>query len=789
LWLKADAITGVADGAKLATWVDSSGNGQDATQPTEANQPTYMASGRNGLPTVKFDDLDADSTPNGVQFMNSSAAIQTKAGASFTAFAVFRTDDTGITGSALEGRDNLLQPLDVDTSNLGRTVLFLDTSSGVHKLRSVSAQGAMVAQSDYTPGSWGMATILQDASASTLSLFVDGAPDQTVPIGAEGGQNGGWRLGATKQGHGGLKGQFAEILVYDRALTSAERQQAERYLAKKWSLPASTTQTFAMRAVTVGNAAVDITDSAGLLLPADITTVFVAGTTLVLNPSFELDKDSGVGTAPVTGWAIGGGNVGMAENANPFLSVEDLTIPDRRKVLRIQNSGSISQTIKGLRPGQLYGLQFFYNRRSSGYSPDIDLSLQVNFAGQELAKYDALVPAAMNGLTDYYFQELRFTPTAASELLEFKTTASGDATLFLDAVSIIPRLTVEIAVMNSRFEGSAMGANWPGYLQPDRVAGWICGGGGYGVNAYSPKTFFVEPFLDNGINSDQDNAFFGQGGVTMKPTVAGLTAGQRYTLVVDYNCRDGRGQGSNLDPQPGQMDVSFEGASVLTTPEFPPVDTIKPWPGFRHTLPFYQAFVPITPSADTAELIIAHVGVVGDETLLVENVRIVPGARTPPSITKGLDDQAVTAGTKVTFAVMAAGTPPLGYRWYEDGVPLADGNGLSGTTTSTLTINAAATANAGTYSVLVTDGVGVVGSAAALAVEAAADVILGVGVDSGQVLLSWPTAATGFRLQHAPALPANGTWQDEPAPAVQNGPNWEVRISPTAAQRFYRLTQ
>ena len=552
----------------------------------------------------------------------------------------------------------------------------------------------------------------------------------------------------------------------------------------------NTTQPFRARAVTVGNAAVNITDSAGLLLPTDITTIFVAGTTFVLNPSFELDKDSGVGTAPVTGWTTGGANIGMAAAGNAFLSAEDLTIPDRQNVLRIQGSGTVSQTIRGLQPGKLYGLQFFYNRRSTGYDPSIGLDLQVSFGGQQLATYQALVPASANGLTDYYFQELRFTPSAATGVLEFKTVAGGDATLFLDAVSIVPRLAGEITVVNSSFEGSAMGANWPGYLQPARLAGWLCAGGGYGVNAYSPKTFFVEPFLDNGINSDQDNAFFGQGAVTAQQTVTGLTPGQAYTLVFDYNARDGRPQNSSVAPNLGQVEVSLDGNVVLTTSEFPPVDTLSPWPGFRHTKPFYQAFVPFSAAADTTQLQIAHIGVVGDETLLLDNVRIVPGSHTPPSITKELVPQTVQAGATVTFSVSASGSG-LSYRWLLDGVPLADGGAVSGTATATLTITQAQVTDAGTYTVLATDGLGVVGSAALLTVEApVANVSVAIAFAAGKVVISWPVDATGYKLQRASALPAQSAdWTDETTVAVQVGANWEVQVDPTGTRRFYRLVK
>lgn len=53
-WFKADAITGLANGAAVATWMDAGGNGYNAMQPVNANQPVYVASAINGRPAVRF---------------------------------------------------------------------------------------------------------------------------------------------------------------------------------------------------------------------------------------------------------------------------------------------------------------------------------------------------------------------------------------------------------------------------------------------------------------------------------------------------------------------------------------------------------------------------------------------------------------------------------------------------------------------------------------------------------------------------------------------------------------
>lgn len=60
LWLRASAITPVADGTAVATWSDASGNARDATQATGTKQPLYRtaANGIGGRPALDFDGTD-----------------------------------------------------------------------------------------------------------------------------------------------------------------------------------------------------------------------------------------------------------------------------------------------------------------------------------------------------------------------------------------------------------------------------------------------------------------------------------------------------------------------------------------------------------------------------------------------------------------------------------------------------------------------------------------------------------------------------------------------------------
>ncbi len=71
-----------------------------------------------------------------------------------------------------------------------------------------------------------------------------------------------------------------------------------------------------------------------------------------------------------------------------------------------------------------------------------------------------------------------------------------------------------------------------------------------------------------------------------------------------------------------------------------------------------------------------------------------------PIITTAPVAQTATAGQSVTFSVTASGTGPFTYQW------LFDGSDISGATGSSYTISSVSSANAGSYSVMVSDAYG-----------------------------------------------------------------------------------
>jgi hypothetical protein len=72
-----------------------------------------------------------------------------------------------------------------------------------------------------------------------------------------------------------------------------------------------------------------------------------------------------------------------------------------------------------------------------------------------------------------------------------------------------------------------------------------------------------------------------------------------------------------------------------------------------------------------------------------------------PTINASPASQSVCAGSAAAFSVSATGAPPLSYQWRKGGTI------LPGATASTLTLNPATAADAGSYDVVVTDGLGV----------------------------------------------------------------------------------
>ena len=85
----------------------------------------------------------------------------------------------------------------------------------------------------------------------------------------------------------------------------------------------------------------------------------------------------------------------------------------------------------------------------------------------------------------------------------------------------------------------------------------------------------------------------------------------------------------------------------------------------------------------------------------------------PPVITVQPQSLTNTAGTTARFSAAATGSAPLGYQWRLNGVGLANGGRISGVKTNNLSVINVQVTDAGSYTLVVNNAVGVVTSAVA----------------------------------------------------------------------------
>ena len=127
----------------------------------------------------------------------------------------------------------------------------------------------------------------------------------------------------------------------------------------------------------------------------------------------------------------------------------------------------------------------------------------------------------------------------------------------------------------------------------------------------------------------------------------------------------------------------------------------------------------------------------------------------PPAITAQPQSLTNVAGTTASFSATATGSAPLIYRWQLNGLILANGGGISGATTNTLTIASVQATNAGSYTVVVSNAAGAVTSAVAtLTVSGPPTIILepaSQSVDEGN--------SVTFSVMAAGTLPLSCQWR------------------------------
>lgn len=216
LWLKADDITGVANGAALTvTWLDASGNSFGASQTNGTYRPTYQSTAANGKPAVTFDGVD--------DFLDNAHAYDAR-----TVFAVFRVS------SSTQNNTELAQIW----GNYGEGAqVGPDPRSGTNAF-GYSFDGGGSGSARYGMNGGGLSTVAYTNNNSDPWAYnqwelvsVEFSATQTITRQVIGSLYPAFTVGTHQFG-----GSLAELIVFNDTLNTARRTIIENYLAAKYGL-------------------------------------------------------------------------------------------------------------------------------------------------------------------------------------------------------------------------------------------------------------------------------------------------------------------------------------------------------------------------------------------------------------------------------------------------------------------------------------------------------------------------------------------------------------------------
>lgn len=270
LWLKASTGLLLGPTGGVTNWADQSGNGNDAIQSDETRAPRPTP-GPNG-PSLAFDGVDDFMDVVDSDSISITGDITTFFVVKFADFVTYR----GVWGKTAGAAGNIPAPTDLYTSP-GSGQLNFFRGDG-------SAFGAVTAPRGFGANTFvvGAAEMAGTAVRLYYNGVLNGSGAITAPV-ADG--NGTLRLGSRADGVTRMKGEMAEVLIFNHSLSDAERRAVEVYLGQKYAV--------GVVAGTNSTPVIAITSPAGPLLqaPANITVSAVASDTDGSIASVQLFRD------------------------------------------------------------------------------------------------------------------------------------------------------------------------------------------------------------------------------------------------------------------------------------------------------------------------------------------------------------------------------------------------------------------------------------------------------------------------------------------------------------------
>ena len=214
-WFRASDVT--LSGSNVTTWQDISGSTNNATNG--ANQPTLVTGAVNGLPAVNFSGSQFLQLPAGMANFTSGMTVMAVAKPVSVA-AGARIFDFGNGATS----DNVIMSLPSTTG------LTFSTYNGSTASSATSSSGVTLGQFQLLEAAYNgtnTATLCQNSSQLTQSTTMQTLNNLT---------RNSCFLGQDFAAGNRFNGQIAELLIWNRQLTVAERAAAEGYLLSKYQL-------------------------------------------------------------------------------------------------------------------------------------------------------------------------------------------------------------------------------------------------------------------------------------------------------------------------------------------------------------------------------------------------------------------------------------------------------------------------------------------------------------------------------------------------------------------------
>ena len=221
LHLDASLITGLSNGDNVSQWRDQSDNGNNFAQSGN-NRPSYRTSAINNLPAVRFDGTNDYMTGNRWSSYATSTA--------YTVFVVGKATNVNTNSDRGDRNDGFWG----DTG--GNVAQFLRSSSRVGTLNYDGTNDKI--EQAYTVGTWKVFT--SSLGSGYISIKQNGTAASTASSGNTDSLNNSLELGRVYSSFYGnqlcLDGDIAEMIIYNRSLSTAERDAVEMYLVTKYGL-------------------------------------------------------------------------------------------------------------------------------------------------------------------------------------------------------------------------------------------------------------------------------------------------------------------------------------------------------------------------------------------------------------------------------------------------------------------------------------------------------------------------------------------------------------------------